>query len=186
MMQPLSIAQFGNPVLRAKAQFLTMAEIKSPETQQLIKGMRDLLLDKKLGIGLAAPQVGESIALAVIAIRPSQTRPHAKPYDLVVINPKIVEYENTLKPMWEGCISSGKGKANLFAQVPRHTSIRLMYVDETGRKHNRWFRGLPAHVLQHEVDHLNAVLFVDRVKDTASYMTHKEYRKLVRAKLRMK
>lgn len=134
-------------------------------------------------MGLSAPQVGESIALAVIAIRPSETRPKAKPFDLVIINPEIIEYIGDKKALWEGCISSGSnGTAGMFAKVPRHPTVKVKYYDENGKLCNRTFRDLKAQVMQHEIDHLNGVLLVDRVKDTKSYMTHKEYKKMLRIK----
>lgn len=184
-MSQLQIAQFGSKVLRAKTKAFAPEEIGSKKVQRLIKDMRVLLLDKKLGIGLAAPQVGQGIALAVIAIRPSERRPKAQKFDLVMINPEIKEFIGRKKPMWEGCISSGRGgRANLFAQVPRHKAVKVSYFDEKGQQHIRVFEGLEAQVAQHEIDHLNGVLFVDRVKNTKSYMTYKEYKKMIQKEFR--
>jgi peptide deformylase len=166
-MKTLPRTQFGDPVLRKVTQHVKIESIKSRTIQQLIKNMRHTLLEEKIGIGLAAPQVGKSLALAVIAIRPSERRPRVKDFDLVLINPKIVELDDQKKVLWEGCISGGSmGKADLFAKVPRSTKIIVTYYDETGVKHTRAFTGLRAQVVQHEVDHLNGVLFIDRVKDT--------------------
>jgi peptide deformylase len=80
--------------------------------------------------------------------------------------------------MWEGCISSGAGKAGLFAKVPRYEKIELEYLDESAVSHKKVFSGLVAHVIQHEVDHLNGILFVDKVKDSTTFMTYSEYRKM--------
>jgi len=74
---------------------------------------------------------------------------------------------------------SGSVKANLFAKVPRYKKIELEYFDEHAIKQTRVFKGLAAHVIQHEVDHLNGILFVDKVKDTSTYMTYKEYKKMM-------
>jgi peptide deformylase len=142
--------------------------------------MRHTLVEKKLGIGLAAPQVGKSVALAVIAIRPTSHRPKVKEFDLVLINPKITKYEDS-KELWEGCISAGSnGTADLFAKVPRHAKITVSFYDENGEKREGTFSGLRAQVIQHETDHLNGVLFVDHVKDTKTFMTYNEYMQWIR------
>jgi len=70
----------------------------------------------------------------------------------------------------------------MFAKVPRYKKVELEYYDELGIKHTRLFKGLPAHVTQHEVDHLNGVLFVDRVKDTKTYMKFNEYKSLIQSR----
>lgn len=181
-MSQLRITQFGSKILRDTARQLTSKEISSAKTQQIIKDMKTMLVSKKLGIGLAAPQIGNGIALAVIAIRPSETRPKAKPFDLVIINPKITDYIGKEKALWEGCISSGSnGQADLFAKVPRSKDIKVRYYDEQGKQHHKTFKGLQAQVIQHEADHLNGILFIDRVKDTKTYMTYNEYLKMVKA-----
>ena len=180
-MKVLTRTQFGNPILREVARELTLTEIKSEKVQNLIRDMRHTLIEKKLGIGLAAPQVGESIALAVIAIRPTKLRPKIEPFDLVLINPVITENKGRRKKMWEGCISAGSnGTADLFAQVQRYGQIAVEFLDENGTSQSKTLKGLQAQVVQHEVDHLNGILFVDRVKDTSTYMTYREYIKRVK------
>ncbi len=172
----LKRTQFGNPTLREKARLLKPDEIKSARVQELIAGMRHTLVSKKLGIGLAAPQVGESLAIAIIAIRPTELRPNIEPFDAVFINPEIVESRGRRKAMWEGCISSGSGgKADLFGKALRYDEVVVKYYDETGKQHQQTFTGLRAQVAQHEIDHLNGILFVDRVRDTKTYMTYSEY-----------
>ena len=143
--------------------------------------MQNLLLDKKLGIGLASTQIGESVSLAVIELQKTKARPDIERSSLVIINPKITKVSGNKTQMWEGCISSGAGKAGLFAKVPRYKKIELEYLDENAVKHKKEFSGLSAHVIQHEVDHLNGILFVDKVKDSTTYMTYSEYRKLKKA-----
>jgi peptide deformylase len=184
-MDKLTITEFGNPVLREKAKELLQEKIKMPETQDLILGMRDLLISKKMGVGLAAPQVGQSIQLAVVAIRPSKRRPKAEPVDLVLINPRVTEAFGRRRQLYEGCISGGPGKGGLFALVPRYKKLKLAYLDEAGNKQHKIFSGLTAHVIQHEIDHLNGVLFVDKVKDTNSYKTYKEYLKYAKEQSRL-
>ncbi len=181
-MKSLKIVEFGDPILRGKARRLKAAEVTSETVQTLIENIRHTLVSKKLGVGLAAPQVGEDIALSVIAIRPTKHRPHVEAFDLVIINPKITKTFGYRKQLWEGCISSGAGQAGLFAKVPRYRAIEVEYLDEQGTKQTGKFSGLKAQIIQHETDHLNGRLFVDVVKDTSTYMTMKEYRRRVTAK----
>lgn len=182
-MKILRRTQFGNPILREKARFLKGDEIKSETTQELIENIRYTLLEKNIGIGLAAPQVNKSVAIAIIAIRPTPHRPTVKKFDLILVNPVITEYSGSKEELWEGCISAGSnGTCDLFAKVPRHQKIRVKYLDEKGKSHTRGFSGLEAHVVQHEVDHLNGILFVDHVKDPTSFMTYKEYMKRIENK----
>ena len=175
-MKVLKRAEFGNPILRKTARQLSVAEIRSAKIQNLIQDMRHTLMSKKMGVGLAAPQVGKGIALAVIAIRPTPHRPKVKPFDLVIINP-LIKSNSGQKPKWEGCLSAGK--ESLFAKVPRASKITLQYIDKYGQEQKKQFSGLPAQVIQHEVDHLHGVLFVDRVQDTKTYITLAEYKKQV-------
>jgi len=180
-MKVLERTEFGNPVLRKKAAKVSAKDISSKRIQDLISDMHHTLVSKKLGIGLAAPQVGQSIALAVISIRPTSLRPKVTKFDLVIINPLIIKTGDK-KEMWEGCISSGSGKAGLFAKVPRYKKITVKYYDENGETQEKSFTGLKAQVIQHEVDHLNGVLFVDHVEDTKTYMTYAEYKKRIAKK----
>jgi peptide deformylase len=175
-MPRLHIAQFGNPVLRAVATHLSPEDIVSPRVRLLIADMQIMLESRRYGIGLAAPQVGHSVAISVIAIKPTPSRPNHQVEELIVINPEIVKAYGRRTQQWEGCISFGTGNFP-YAKVPRYKKIRLRYYDEQAVIHERDFDGLLAHVLQHEVDHLNGVLFVDRVRDTTSYMTIQEYKK---------
>ena len=178
-MQILRFTQFGNPVLRGQTKELLKKDITSNEIKALIADMRYTLRKIDVGVGLAAPQVGNSISLAVIRIRPKKYRANVKPFDLVMINPKISQTIGKKNQKWEGCISSGPRNAPFFAKVPRHNKIKLNYLDEKGQKLHKQFDGLAAHVIQHEVDHLNGMLFVDKVKDPSTYMTFSEYKKRV-------
>lgn len=171
----MKITEFGNPLLRLKAKELNDFDIKSNEIQQLIKDMKLYLEDKKMGVGLAAPQIGKSLSLAVINIKPTKTRPEAANFSLVIMNPLITQTYGKRAQLWEGCISAGPLKSGLFAQVPRYKKIKLKYVDENSKSQEKIFEGLVAHVVQHEVDHLNGILFVDKVKDKKSFSTYKEY-----------
>lgn len=170
---------FGNPILRKKARRLTRKEILSDETQELIQNMFYTLREKEYGVGIAAPQLGYPIAISAIGIKPTPTRPDREPFDGVIINPQILETFGEPDEMWEGCLSSGEGDNTLFAKVPRYKKVRLQWLDEKAQKHDEIVEGFVAHVAQHETDHLNGTLFVDKVVDTKSYMLAGEYRKRI-------
>ncbi len=177
-MKTYKISQFGDSILRERAKKVDLNQIVTTEIKGLIIEMRKLLVAKKLGIGLAAPQVGSSLAVAVIELQTTAIRDDMEELSLVIINPKITKTFGLKSQMWEGCISSGTGKAGLFAKVSRYKKIELEYFDENATKQTKEFSGLVAHVIQHEVDHLNGILFVDKVKDTKTYMTYDEYKKM--------
>lgn len=176
--------KFGNPILREKARHLSTEEILSEEIQTLIANMRYTVEQKAYGVGLAAQQVGTSVALSIIAIKPTPTRPNRERFEQVIINPQIVETYGKPEPMWEGCISCGSGSDTLYALVPRYKKVKLRWIDESGEQQERVLDDLQAHVAQHETDHTNGILFVDRVVDAKSYMSGSEYRKRVVGKLK--
>jgi peptide deformylase len=176
-MKILRRTQFGNPVLRQLARRLNQAEIMAPEIQALIADMRYTLQQKQYGIGLAAPQVGRDVAISVIGLKPTPSRPNNPIINMVIINPEIIESYGANEPLWEGCVSFGDTRNFPYALVPRYAKIRLRWLDEHAVRHEADFEGILAHVLQHETDHLNGILFVDRVEDTKSYMTIAEYKK---------
>ena len=181
-MNILKRAQFGNPVLRQKTKELTAKEIKSTKIQKLIKDMRYTLDKKKYGIGLAAPQVGESVALTIIGIKPTPSRPKLEPFNRVFINPNIIKSYGKKEAMWEGCISMGSSSSPIFAQTMRYPKVRLRYLDDQAKPRTETFDGLKAHLLQHEIDHLRGILFVDRIKDTTTFMNLSEYKKRIAKK----
>lgn len=177
----LSITRFGNPVLRKPGKKLSAEEIKSDVVQQLIRTMFQKLASDMYGVGLAAPQIGENISLSVIGIKPTPTRPNLERFDTVIVNPSY-EGIGSLEEKWEGCISCGTGDDTLYAKVPRYETVRAKWFDASAVLHEETLGGFVAHVFQHETDHLNGVLFVDKVVDTSSYMMGDEYRKRIAKK----
>ncbi len=176
MSRILKRTEFGDPILRRETRKLSREEILSQDIQDLIADIRNTLENKKYGIGLAAPQVGRDISLSVVHIRPTKIRPDlpkSKWASLVIINPKITKTYGQPKQYWEGCISL----SNTFAKVPRYKKVSVSYMDENAIKQEKTFEGLLAHVLQHEIDHLSGLLFVDRVKDPTTYVSAAEYKK---------
>jgi len=174
-MNVLPRTQFGDPILRAKAKRVLLKEIGTKKIQVVIDQMFYTMM-RADGVGLAAPQIGKSIQLSVIKIAPTKHR--ADPRHLsktVVINPKIIRHSQTVNDDWEGCLSC----PNLRALVPRYDSVVVQYYDETGEKQVVTCTDLHARVFQHEIDHLNGILYVDRIKDIKSIMTLQEYNKRV-------
>lgn len=174
----LSVTRFGNPVLRKPCRILSVKRIATNDIQSLIQAMYAKLATDMYGVGLAAPQVGYSIALSVIGIKPTPTRPDAQRFNSVIINPVYKGIGDTVEK-WEGCISCGTGDDTLYAKVPRYTTIKATWLDERAMPHTETLNGFVAHVFQHETDHVNGVLFVDKVKNTQSYMMGGEYRQRI-------
>lgn len=182
MPELLNTTRFGNKILREEMRRISPKEILSNEVQALIENMNYTLHEKKYGVGIAAPQVGARIALSVVGIKPTPTRPNIEPFNAVLINPTVAETFGDTEDMWEGCISSGEGESTLYAKVPRFKKIRLQWLDEAAKEHDEVLEGFVAHVAQHETDHLNGILFVDRVENTKTYMLADEYRKMIDTK----
>lgn len=174
----LNIVKFGDPILRAKSKSLAATQVASSKIKHLVRNIQHTNSTKKYGVGIAAPQVGESIALALIDIKPSKTRPRAPTVKMVIINPSYKGIGQR-RAKWEGCLSSGTGKNTLFAKVPRYSKIDATWIDETANLHNEELTGIVAHVFQHETDHLDGILFVDKVRDTSTYMLASEYKKRI-------
>ncbi len=153
----LPIYIYGMPVLRKVAQ-----DIKSdyPELTQFIADMWDTLAQSE-GIGLAAPQVGKDIRVVVIDLDLlSEDMPEYKDFKKVFINGHILEYNDSEKDtMDEGCLSL----PGLQERVTRPTRIRVKYMDENFEEHDEWIDGYLARVIQHEFDHLEGVVFADRL-----------------------
>ncbi len=155
------VLRLGHPTLRKPARDLTQAEIGSSETRALIQ---DLIDTQKAsgGIGIAAPQIGESLRLAVIEF--DRTNPRYRGMGelgrTVLINARITIIDPTPQTFWEGCLSV----PGLRGQVTRPSHIRVDYLDESGTPRSIEAQGFVATVFQHELDHLDGVLFVDRVE----------------------
>lgn len=179
MPEILNITRFGNPILRGVAKRLTPNEMLSDEIQDLINNMRYTLIEKKYGVGIAAPQVGKNLALSVVGIKPTPNRPELELFDTVLINPEVIETFGDPINAWEGCVSCGTDDDIVFAKLPRFEKVRLRWFDEHAELREEVISGFIAQVVQHETDHLNGVLFVDHVTDPTSFMMADEYRKRI-------
>jgi peptide deformylase len=168
----LDIVEVGHPVLRERARELTAEELGSREIQGLIDDMIDTMRAAN-GAGLAANQVGEKVRVAVVEVRPGNPRyPYKPPVPLtVIVNPVIEPVDEDVEVINEGCLSV----PNLRGEVPRHMNVHVRYLDREGVEHDDVRRGLTAGTFQHELDHLDGVLFLDRVRDPATFSTWDEY-----------
>ncbi len=169
----LKRTHFGNPILRKKAKEISLREITTPAFKKLVRQMFGAI--QNIGVGLAAPQIGKSIRLAVIDIHPLPHRPDVTPIKRVLINPEILKYSKETESEYEGCLSFD----GVRGSVPRSTSVKVCYYNEKGEKCIETAVGFLAKVFQHEIDHLNGVLFVDRMKDMKTLMTAQEYSKRI-------
>lgn len=183
----LSRTEFGNPILRTPAEKVLPSQISGKEIQSLIADMKHTLKLKKLGVGIAAPQLGVSKAISVIDIKQTKNRPDAIPFSKVIINPHVVKGIGKKVPMWEGCLSFAAANSPVFAQTMRYKKVMVNFYDEEGIYHeDEMLSGLPAHVFQHETDHLDGILFPERVHDHTTWMNASEYKKRIVAKRRKK
>jgi peptide deformylase len=180
-MKILPLTKLGNPILRKPAKQLTPQEILSDKIQTLIQDMKYTCQKNNYGVGLSAPQVGKSLSLIILGIKPTPNRPNLKPFEKILINTEILDTFGKTKPMWEACCSIG-GSTNdsmLYAKVPRYRKIRIQYLDENATEHTETVEGFTAQVIQHETDHLAGILFLDRVTDPKTYMLGSEYKKRI-------
>ena len=165
----LQIVQAGDPVLRKQSRLLTKSEITSPQIQQLIELMRDTMREAP-GVGLAAPQIGVSLQIAVIEDQPgylahhsadelAETQRSVVPFH-VIINPKLTILGKSSAQFFEGCLSV----SGYQAIVDRALNVRVECLNERGEEITIKAQGWYARILQHEIDHLNGTLYIDRMK----------------------
>jgi len=156
----LTIAQLGQPVLRKAAAAVTAEDFRSPEFQQLLRDMKETVAAEK-GAGLAAPQVfaGQRVFLALTELSDENDAPRQY---VVFINPRIVAVSDETKLGWEGCLSF----AELLVRVRRHLAVRVEYYNELGELRTIELEDFPARVIQHEYDHLDGILTIDRAAST--------------------
>jgi peptide deformylase len=163
----LKIAQIGHPVLREPARDVGMDELASPEIQGFIDDLVDTMRDAG-GAGLAANQVHRPIRICAIEVRDNPRYPYKPPVPLtLLVNPRIEPLDDETFDNYEGCLSV----PNLRGVVARHTRVRVRACDRHGTPLDYEARGLTAGTYQHEVDHLDGRLFVDRVTDPRSLCT---------------
>jgi peptide deformylase len=165
------IAHVGHPVLRVPTRVLSLSELASPSVQALIDDMIDTMRNAN-GAGIAANQVHESVRITVIEVNDNPRYPYKPKIPLtVLVNPVISFLDDELVEINEGCLSV----PNLRGNVMRHVNIRVKWLDRDGVAHDEIKRGLTAGTLQHECDHLDGKLFVDRVTDPTTFTTWEQF-----------
>jgi peptide deformylase len=167
-MSILKVARMGHPVLRAKARPLDRGEIKTATVQKLIDDMLDTMSEYH-GVGLAAPQVHEGLRLFVASLDSGDEGSSPEPY--AIINPDITVVGADIVEDWEGCLSI----PDIRGKVPRAREIKVRGFDRRGERIQLTAHDFPARVIQHETDHLDGVLFFDRMRTFDSLTFLDEY-----------
>jgi peptide deformylase len=166
-MSILKVARMGHPVLRERARSLTKADLRDPLLQKLIDDMIDTMHEYH-GVGLAAPQVHEGLRLFV-ALLDEDAGPKSEA--VVLVNPEVVPSAPTTEDGWEGCLSI----PDIRGMVPRFTEITVSALDRDGNAQELRLQKFSARVVQHETDHLDGVLFFDRMTSMQSLTYLDEY-----------
>lgn len=158
-----TIVTTENPVLRTRANEVQLEDIQSPSVQEVILAMKEALSKEKFGVAIAAPQIGEPLRIFVVAGKVLASRA-GEDYDKevhtdqVFINPEVVKISKKMKTGDEGCLSV-PGKYG--TKVDRYEKMTISHYDEFGERHERGASSFLARIFQHEIDHLNGVLYID-------------------------
>ena len=175
MNQPVQIAQLGNEILRLQAR--RVDDFACAKFHELVSVLQRLMLEHN-GVGIAAPQVGESWQIVVVASRPTPRYPHAPEMAAVtMVNPEFDVTDRSIEKDWEGCLSI----PGIRARVPRYRAIKVRYQNPAAEYCELALSGFPARVFQHEYDHLLGKVYLDRVENNADIISESEYCKLMAA-----
>jgi peptide deformylase len=174
-MSLLKIAKLGHPVIRAEAVDVSCDDLETKETQNFIDSMIATMRDAN-GVGIAAPQVHVPKRIIIVEVRADNPRyPQQKPVPLtIIVNPVITEHSQEMEGGWEGCLSI----PDMRGIVPRWTSLSFTGLDRRCRPYtDATAHGFFARVIQHEIDHLNGNVFLDRLPDLSSLTHLSEYQR---------
>jgi peptide deformylase len=172
------IAQIGHPVLRQRAREVTKDELLSPEMQRFIDDLVETMRDAN-GAGLAAIQIYEPIRVVAIEVGSNPRYPYKPKIPLtILVNPVLEVIGDETFSNYEGCLSV----PNLRGRVQRHARLRVRAWDREGNDLDFNTAGVSAGTFQHEVDHLDGIIFVDRVKDPLSFTTWENFERHHQAK----
>ena len=163
------IVRLGHPALRTPADPVDLERLPDPDLQELIDDLFETMLEAG-GVGLAAPQLGISLRLFVYAVIDSGSADDTEELR-VVINPGLDPLAGELVYDWEGCLSI----ADLRGLVPRHRAVRVLGCDREGKSLDYRAEDYEARIVQHEVDHLNGIVFLDRMRDMRSLAFEDEW-----------
>jgi peptide deformylase len=169
-MSILKVARMGHPVLRSAARVLERGDIQTPAMQKLIDDMIDTMVEYH-GVGLAAPQVHEGLRLFVASLDAGEEGDETRSDPYVIINPEISIVGSDVVEDWEGCLSI----PDVRGRVPRAREIRVRALDRQGERIQLTAHDFAARVIQHETDHLDGILFFDRMQSLESLTFLDEY-----------
>jgi peptide deformylase len=170
----LKVGRIGHPAVRTPGRNLTDEEIVSPATQRLIDDMIETMYDYD-GVGLAAPQIHVGLRLAVIEVSASDERVEDQVPLTVLVNPVVTPLGAEKVPGWEGCLSI----PDLRGIVPRFARVRLDACDRKGKAYTLEATEFFARVIQHECDHLDGNVYLDRMSDMKTLSFLSEFRRFV-------
>ena len=170
-MSILKVARIAHPVLRAPAKPVPKSAFKDPLFQKLIDDMRETMYEYE-GVGLAGPQVHEGLRLAVIEVPSDDERSQAEVPFMVLVNPEITPIGDETLNGWEGCLSI----PDLRGVVPRFKSLKLDALDRNGKPYSLEAHDFFARVIQHECDHLDGGVYLDRMQGMRSLTLHQGVR----------
>lgn len=169
----LEISELGHPVLRARAS--EVEDLGDSEVQTFIDDLIETCIDSH-GVGIAAPQVYISKRIFIISSKPNPRYPNAPEMGpIALINPEITSYSDEKEKDWEGCLSI----PGIRGLVPRHKTINVKYQTRDGEEVEDQFHDFIARIFQHELDHLDGIVFLDRMESNTEIITEKEYQKLM-------
>jgi peptide deformylase len=173
MSEILQICQLGNPILRQQAQ--PIHDVHDERIQKLIDDLINSAVSAN-GVGIAAPQVAQSYRLFIVASRPTLRYPNAPSMSpTAIINPRIVGQSSEIIKDWEGCLSV----PGVRGLVPRYQTIEVEYTTRDGKLKTQELTDFVARIFQHEYDHLEGIVFLDRLETTKDIITEQEYQKII-------
>lgn len=169
------IAQLGDEVLRLPARYID--DFTCPKFHDLLATMENMMLEAN-GVGIAAPQLGESWQVVIIASRPTARYPNAPEMQpIVMVNPRYEVADAEVLKDWEGCLSV----PGIRALVPRYRAVKVAYQDRQGEAQELLLEDFPARVFQHEFDHLQGMVYLDRVETNRDIIAESEFFKRIAA-----
>ncbi|MBW4578448.1 MAG: peptide deformylase [Tildeniella nuda ZEHNDER 1965/U140] len=172
MPELLEVIELGNPILRHKAQLVE--DVQSNRIQTLVENLL-VTVKEANGVGIAAPQVAQSDRLFIVASRPNLRYPAAPMMEpTAMINPRILAHSDETVKGWEGCLSI----PGIRGEVPRDRAIEVEYTGRDGKLHKQELTDFVARIFQHELDHLDGIVFLDRIESTQDLITEREYQRL--------
>ena len=170
-MATIPVVKMGNPLLRKKSIEVSLEEIQSNEFQTFLDDLIETMRSKN-GAGIAAPQVGSLKRIFAIEMENNPRYPEKESFPIeIVINPTIIPIEEEMQDSWEGCLSI----PGIRGKLKRYSKIKMNGLDRNGKPFEKEFSGFAAIVCQHELDHLDGILFIDRMSSMETLSFLEEY-----------